>query len=40
MFCLGFANDVTRQLDLSRADVVVDSLDDLPLKDLLLLAAS
>ena len=40
VFCLGFANDVTRQLDLSRADVVVDSLDDLPLKDLLLLAAS
>jgi HAD superfamily hydrolase (TIGR01509 family) len=35
LFCVGYANAVTRQLDLSEADVVVDSLDDLPLSDVL-----
>jgi HAD superfamily hydrolase (TIGR01509 family) len=35
LFCVGYANAVTRQLDLSDADVVVDSLDDLPLSDVL-----
>jgi phosphoglycolate phosphatase-like HAD superfamily hydrolase len=38
LFCLGLANDVTRQLDLSEADVVVDSLDDLPLSQALRIA--
>jgi len=38
LFCLGYANDVTRQLDLSEADVVVDSLDDLPLSQALRIA--
>ena len=35
LFCVGNANAVTRLLDLSEADVVVDSLDDLPLSDVL-----
>jgi HAD superfamily hydrolase (TIGR01509 family) len=35
IYCVGFANEVTRVLDLSMADVVVDSLDDLPLSDVL-----
>jgi HAD superfamily hydrolase (TIGR01509 family) len=35
LFCVGYANAVTRQLDLSEADVVVDSLDDLQLSDVL-----
>jgi HAD superfamily hydrolase (TIGR01509 family) len=35
LFCVGYANAVTRQLDLSEADLVVDSLDDLPLSDAL-----
>jgi len=35
LFCVGYANAVTRQLDLSEADLVVDSLDDLPLSDVL-----
>lgn len=35
LFCVGHANAVTRQLDLSEADIVVDSLDDLPLADVL-----
>jgi HAD superfamily hydrolase (TIGR01509 family) len=38
LFCLGYANDVTRQLDLSEADVVVDSLDDFPLSQALRIA--
>jgi putative hydrolase of the HAD superfamily len=38
LFCLGYANDVTRELDLSEADVVVDSLDDLPLAEVLRIA--
>jgi HAD superfamily hydrolase (TIGR01509 family) len=33
LFCVGYANAVTRQLDLSDADVVVESLDDLALSD-------
>jgi len=40
IFCLGYANDVTRRFDLSQADVVVDSLDDLTLDDLLRFATS
>jgi len=35
IFCVGFPNDVTSALDLSRADVVVDSLEDVSLTDLL-----
>ena len=35
LFCIGYANAVTRQLDLTEADVVVDSLDNLPLSDVL-----
>lgn len=31
IYCVGFANEITRALDLSMADVVVDSLEDLPL---------
>jgi HAD superfamily hydrolase (TIGR01509 family) len=40
LFCVGYASDVTRQLDLSEADIVVDSLDDLPLSDMLHTAAA
>jgi putative hydrolase of the HAD superfamily len=35
LFCVGYANAVTRQLDLTEADVVVDALDNLPLSDVL-----
>lgn len=35
IFCVGYANAVTQQLDLSEADVVVESLDDLALSDVL-----
>jgi HAD superfamily hydrolase (TIGR01509 family) len=35
LFCLAVANRVTRQLDLSAADLVIDSLEDLPLHELL-----
>jgi HAD superfamily hydrolase (TIGR01509 family) len=35
LFCVGYANAVTRPLDLTEADVVVDSLDNLPLSDVL-----
>jgi HAD superfamily hydrolase (TIGR01509 family) len=35
LFCLCFANAVTRRLDLSEADVVVDSLEDFPLSKLI-----
>jgi HAD superfamily hydrolase (TIGR01509 family) len=35
LFCVGYANPVTRQLDLTEADVVVDSLDNLLLSDVL-----
>ena len=35
IFCVGFPNDVTSALDLSHADLVVDSLEDVPLADLL-----
>jgi len=35
LFCVGYANAVTQQLNLTEADVVVDSLDNLPLSDLL-----
>lgn len=35
LFCVGYANAVTRQLDLSEADVVVECLDDLALSDVL-----
>jgi HAD superfamily hydrolase (TIGR01509 family) len=39
LFCFCYANAVTRQLDLSEADVVVDSLADLRLSDALAMAA-
>lgn len=35
IFCVGFPNDVTGGLDLSHADVVLMSLEDVPLADLL-----
>jgi HAD superfamily hydrolase (TIGR01509 family) len=35
LFCVGFPNDVTSALDLSQADVVVESLEDVSLADLL-----
>ena len=35
IFCVGFPNDATSALDFSRADLVVDSLEDVPLDDLL-----
>ena len=35
IFCVGFPNDVTSALDLSQADVVVESLEDVSLADLL-----
>ena len=35
IFCVGFPNDVTSTLDLSRADLVVESLEDVSLADLL-----
>lgn len=35
LFCVAAPNSVTAGLDLSRADIVVDSLADLPLSDLL-----
>ena len=34
IFCVAVPNSVTAQLDLSRADMVVESLDDLPLVEL------
>jgi HAD superfamily hydrolase (TIGR01509 family) len=40
LFCLCYANAVTRQLDLSEADVVVDSLEGLPLGDVLVRATA
>jgi HAD superfamily hydrolase (TIGR01509 family) len=40
IFCVGFPNEVTRLFDLSDADVLVESLDELPLGRLLQLAAS
>jgi beta-phosphoglucomutase-like phosphatase (HAD superfamily) len=40
IFCVGFPNEVTRLFDLSEADVLVESLDELPLDRLLQLAAS
>jgi len=35
IFCVAFPNDVTRGLDLSQADLVVESLEDVPLGELL-----
>jgi beta-phosphoglucomutase-like phosphatase (HAD superfamily) len=35
VFCLAVPNEVTARLDLSAADVVVHSLEDLPLRSLL-----
>ena len=35
IFCVGFPNGVTSALDFSRADVVVESLENVPLADLL-----
>jgi HAD superfamily hydrolase (TIGR01509 family) len=35
IFCVGFPNDVTSALDLSHADLVVESLEDVSLADLL-----
>jgi putative hydrolase of the HAD superfamily len=38
IFCLAVPNEVTERLDVSAADLVVRSLDELPLEDLLALA--
>ena len=35
IFCVAFPNDVTRALDLSQADLLVESLEDVPLRELL-----
>jgi HAD superfamily hydrolase (TIGR01509 family) len=35
IFCVGFPNDVTSALDLSHANLVVESLEEVPLADLL-----
>lgn len=35
IFCVAFPNDVTRALDLSQADLLLDSLEDAPLRELL-----
>jgi HAD superfamily hydrolase (TIGR01509 family) len=35
IFCVAFPNDVTSALDLSNADLVLESLEDVPLDDLL-----
>jgi len=35
IYCVAFPNDVTSALDLSHADLVLDSLEDVPLADLL-----
>jgi HAD superfamily hydrolase (TIGR01509 family) len=35
IFCVAFPNEVTSQLDLSHADLIVESLEDVPLRDLL-----
>jgi HAD superfamily hydrolase (TIGR01509 family) len=35
IFCVAFPNDVTSALDLSEADLLVESLEDVPLDDLL-----
>src|SRR5262249_50585863 len=34
VFCVGFPNDVTSALDLSGADLVLESLEEVPLADL------
>ncbi len=39
LFCVAVANAVTRQLDLSQADLLLDSLEDVPLETLLARAA-
>ncbi len=40
VFCLAVPNEVTADLDLSAADLLVDSLEDLPLAELLEAAAT
>jgi beta-phosphoglucomutase-like phosphatase (HAD superfamily) len=35
IFCVAFPNDVTSALDFSHADLVLESLEDVPLDDLL-----
>ena len=40
VFCVCYANAVTRRLDLSEADVVVNSLDELPLSQVLEMATA
>jgi HAD superfamily hydrolase (TIGR01509 family) len=35
IFCVAFPNEVTSQLDLSHADLIIESLEDIPLSDLL-----
>ena len=35
IFCVGYPNDVTSALDLSHADLLLESLEDVPLDDLL-----
>jgi HAD superfamily hydrolase (TIGR01509 family) len=35
IFCVAFPNEVTSQLDLSHADLIIESLEDVPLRDLL-----
>jgi beta-phosphoglucomutase-like phosphatase (HAD superfamily) len=35
IFCVAFPNEVTSRLDLSQADLIIESLEDVPLRDLL-----
>jgi len=35
VFCVAFPNEVTSGLDLSQADLLLESLEDVPLDDLL-----
>ncbi len=40
LFCAAVPNPMTRNLDISRADICLNSLDDLPLSEMLVLAES
>jgi HAD superfamily hydrolase (TIGR01509 family) len=40
LYCLAFANDVSRRFDLTAADARVDSLEELPLDELIRMAGS
>jgi hypothetical protein len=35
LYCVAFASEVTRRFDLTASDVQVDSLEDLPLADVI-----